>query len=130
MVEYDINIEDRILSYLDGWSTKNPKRRDESDLLLEENKLIPTDEVEDFFDKACVKIATYLFVEEIPSDERIIEEICQYTAGLLFKKYNLTPNDNYEDGTTNLGYGNYLINSALKNLIPFRNNIVSMWTVR
>lgn len=26
MVEYDINIEDRILSYLDGWSTENPKK--------------------------------------------------------------------------------------------------------
>jgi len=130
MIGYDINKENRILAYLDGWGTENSENEDESDLLLEYNKIIPEAEIRDYYDKACIKISTYLFIEDIPNDERIIEEVCQYTAGLLFKKYNLIPNDSFNDNTNNLGYGNYLMKTALDNLTPFRNSIVSMWSVR
>ena len=77
-----------------------------------------------------MKISTYLYVEKLPSDERIIEETCQYTAGLLFKKYTVSPNDNYEDTNPNTGYSNYLMNTALENLKPFRSSIFSAWTLR
>lgn len=130
MVKYNSNIENRILSYLDGWVVEELDDEDMSNLFIDEVKVIPSEEVEEFFNKACIKISTYLYVDSIPFDERIIEEVCQYTAGLLFKKYTLTPNDNYEDGTNNLGYGNYLLKNALNNLIPFRNSIVSMWALR
>lgn len=131
-LKYNIDIEDRILDYLDGWVTESPRRRDESALLLTENKIIPSAEVEEYFYKACNKIATYLYLkpEEIPHDERIIEEICQYTAGLLFKRYNITPNDNFEDSTPLYGFGNYLLQTALENLKPFRNSTFSMWVLR
>lgn len=130
MVKYNSNIENRILSYLDGWVVEELDDEDMSNLFIDEVKVIPSEEIEEFFNKACIKISTYLYVDSIPFDERIIEEVCQYTAGLLFKKYTLTPNDNYEDGTNNLGYGNYLLKNALNNLIPFRNSIVSMWALR
>lgn len=127
---YNIEIEERILDYLDGWNVTEPRKRHEDDLMLQDNKIINSDDIRKHFDKACLKICTYLYIEYIPYDDRIIEEICQYTAGLLFKKYNLTPNDNYEDNTPNTGFGNYLINNALKNLEPFRNSKISMWSLR
>ena len=131
-LKYNIDIEDRILDYLDGWITESPRKRDESALMLTENKIIPSAEVEEYFYKACNKIATYLYLkpEDIPQDERKIEEICQYTAGLLFKRYNITPNDNFEDATPLYGFGNYLLQTALENLKPFRNSTFSMWVLR
>ncbi len=129
MVKYNSDIENRILSYLDGWVVEELDDEEMSNLFVDEVKIIPSEEVEEFFNKGCIKISTYLYVDSIPSDERIIEEVCQYTAGLIFKKYTLTPNDNYEDGTNNLGYGNYLLKNALNNLVPFRNSIVSMWNL-
>ena len=134
MVKYSIDIEKKILSYLDGWSIGNPEDIEEGEeidnLFIENNKIVSLQELEEFFNKACKKISTYLYVEDIPSDDRIIEEVCQYTAGLIFKKYTLTPNNDFEDGTNNVGYGNYLMNNALNNLIPFRNSTISMWSLR
>ena len=93
-------------------------------------EITTSEEIEKFWNKACLKISTYLYVEKLPSDERIIEETCQYTAGLLFKKYTVSPNDNYEDKNPNTGYSNYLMNTALENLKPFRSSIFSAWTLR
>lgn len=127
---YNNQIQERILSYLDGWTVFEDEDYYETELRLDTNKIVTSEEIETQWKKACLKISTYLYVETLPSDERIVEETCQYTAGLLFKKYTVSPNDNYEDNNPNTGYSNYLINNALKNLEPFRSSIFSAWTLR
>ncbi len=132
---YSSIIENKILSYLEGWKTVVLSSGSEltneiSSFLSDEEienlnvvKKITSEELELFFTKASLQVTSYLGItlENIPSEEYevILEGICQWTAGLLWKKYNVKPVENVDE-TPFTGYGDDLLYKAKKQLQPYR----------
>lgn len=98
------------------------------------SKALSSEEVELFYTKAFYNVQAYLgtsFENVIPpnsdndsddptgTEEIILENICQWAAGLLWKKYNVKPVESVDE-TPFTGYGDDLIYKSKKSLQSFR----------
>lgn len=119
----------QILSYLQGWIIKP----DEMDVNLRTEyarsfvdiseiedsvKVVNTIsflELEDYFYKAKNQVLSYLWWDYLPCIAPVHEALIMWTAGLIWKKYNIKPVE-LRDGTTSFGYGDQLITKA-KNVL-------------
>lgn len=124
----------RLLEYLQGWIVvpDTPCERIEyaksfidheeiEDSLNVVNKITES-ELEIYFQKGQMEVQSYLWRNDIPPVPPVHEALLQWTAGLIWKKYNIKPVE-LRDGTTSLGYGDRLIAIAkrtLKNYIRTR----------
>jgi hypothetical protein len=123
---YTKNIEQTILDYLQDWTTNTEESLVEG-LQLENNLTITSGEVERFYNKSLNICKSYMCRDTCPDDPRVLEGVCKWTAGLLYKKYNIRSNDNHEDEQLQVGYGDSLIISAKKDLEPFITGFVTVW---
>lgn len=123
----------RILEYLQGWKLKPETECDEDEYassFLQQSEIedamntsntVSREELEIFFQKGKNETMSYMWWEYIPPSPVVHEAVCQWTAGLLWKKYNVI--HNYTDNTYPFGYGDQLIKQAkltLKNSIRTR----------
>ncbi len=136
--DYTTSIETQILSNLDGWiisdnnSTENISSYTD-DLNISElsiTKRVTSTEVELFYHKTLNLVTSYLGqnIDNFTTEEEpIIQEcICLWTAGLLWRKYNLKI-INQDDETNILGYGDELIIKAKNTLKPYRYRKLVIW---
>ncbi|MGI6564904.1 hypothetical protein [Methanosphaera sp.] len=120
-----------ILGYLLGWELKDPNSdeiQDEySTSFLEHNEIedalsttqtISKEEIELFFERAKNEVKAYIWFEYIPKVYPVHEAICKWTAGLIWKKYNVKEVE-LMDRTNQLGYGDQLIIQAQNELKPY-----------
>ena len=131
----DSEIIEKVLLHLQGYVIDSTVTSDElSD--LDYDKKVSSTEVLNFYELAKSYALTYMNREEFPYKEivEIVEEtettirqynpiICNaihmWTAGLLWKKYDIRTN-NQTDETNTLGYGDILIIQSKEMLKPFK----------
>lgn len=119
----------QILSYLQGWIIK-PGKHDVNlrteyarsfvgvEEIEDSVKVVNTisfRELEDFFYKSLNQVLSYLWWDYLPRIPQVHEALIMWTAGLIWKKYNIKPVE-LRDGTTSFGYGDQLITKA-KNVL-------------
>lgn len=116
----------RLLEYLQGWRVvpnKYEEPREYTSSYLNSNELdsldtvntITREELEIFFQKGKLMVMSYIWKDYIPHDPVVHEGLLQWTAGLIWKKYNIKPVE-LRDGTTSYGYGDRLIGLAKRTL--------------
>lgn len=122
---------DRILAYCQGWfilerpceeeqeeyATSFLEREHVQDSLTEVNT-ITRKELEIFFQKGKEHVKAWIWFDYIPSNPMIHEALLKWTAGLIWKKYNVKEVE-LMDTTNNYGYGDQLISSAKNMLKPY-----------
>ena len=123
---YSVTIEENILDYLQDWTTDSTSGTVEG-LQLNNNLTISSAEVERFYKKGLSNCKSFMCRDYCPDDSRIMEAVCKWTAGLLYKKYNIRAGDNHEDEQMQVGYGDSLIISAKNDLEPYRVSYVKVW---
>lgn len=120
----------RILAYLQGWELKKPHQdeipeeyatsfleHDEIKDALETIQTITKHEIALFFDMAKNDVKSYIWYDYIPNKPQVHEALCKWTAGLIWKKYNVKEVE-FMDSTNQLGYGDQLIQQAKYTLNP------------
>ena len=149
-VEYNNDIEDKILGHLDGWvlfepldtnddqnNTDTTNTESECDMVdpfitdfthykNNPNKRVTMCEVEAFYEQALNKafmLTNRLNVDDLTSIERdiFIDGVCLWTASDLWNKYNIRVNNEDMEDTYIQSYGGLLYNQAIKTLNPFIN---------
>lgn len=121
----------RILSYLQGWyvitDPEEEIQKEYATSFLEEQELqtsleevnqITLEELRLFFDKGKEHVKAWLWFDYIPSVPVVHEALLKWTAGLIWKKYNVKEVE-LTDRTNNYGYGDQLISSAKTMLKPY-----------
>ncbi len=87
---------------------------------LDYTKKVTEEEVEDAYNSATNYATSFCHREELPSDNAIITTAIEFwSAGLIWKKYDIRSNDQ-EDETNTLGFGDTLIIQAKQMLKPFK----------
>lgn len=116
-------IVQQILYKLDGWTLED-EIADEDLTDMEFNKSISSDEVLHFYNVAYNYALSYTQLPEFPTITKLVdgvevEEITSqvftaltlWSAGLIYRKYNIRTSDNIDD-TMPIGYGDSLIIQA------------------
>lgn len=147
-VSYNSNIQNQILSNLDGWIIETiPESTDESTDESTENNDVNPFMTADEFQKKANKVITstecqlfyeetldnaFLYTNRLNIDDlsemeaRIfIRAVCKWTASNLWNKYNIRVNNEDLEDTYVQSYGGLLYSSAMKALQPFINQRVS-----
>lgn len=131
----DETIITQILYKLDGWKLEDDL---EDDVLIEAeyNKIISSDEVLHFYNTAYNYALAFTKLSQFPTITKIInvdeEEVetteiepitftalILWSAGLLWRKYNIRSNDQIDDSYT-IGYGDSLIIQAKEMLKGYK----------
>lgn len=101
---------------------------DASDLdELAYTKEVSVEEVEDAYDSAVNYATSFCYLEELPIENPIVNTAVEFwAAGLIWKKYDVRPNDQ-EDETNTLGYGDTLIIQAKQMLKPYKYYEFEAW---
>ena len=120
---------DKILIYLDGFIVFDETPENQSDYPADPtfNKIVTTDEINNFYNIALLHTRSYLGLNtssEINSE--ILPFIYMWSAGLIYKKYDIRPND-LVDETYPVGYGDQLIITAKAGLKPFKEYTLDVW---
>lgn len=120
----------RILSKLDNWVIDDEQDPDIMDS-LSYNKKVTSEELNFFFKQGLYEAISYCCYE--PDDDFDVtwndtweEAVYIWTAGLLWKKYDIRANSQIDE-TNTLGFGDILINNAKTILKPFRMSTIAMW---
>lgn len=154
-VEYTEDIENQILSHLDGWviSTEpqpnddvetpisdyndvQPFINDIDDYMDNPNKKVKSEEVEKFYNIALQKAYVYcnrLNVEDLSTieEEFFIKGVCLLTASDLWNKYNIRVNNEDMEDTYIQSYGGLLYKQAMNILHSFVNQrVVTMTSLK
>ena len=122
---------DKLLMYLQGWvildcpcdevqdeyATSFLEREHIDDSLTHINK-ISRHELEVFFQKGIQHVKAWIWFDYIPDNPVVHEALLKWTAGLVWKKYNVKEVE-LMDNTNNYGYGDQLISSAKNILKPY-----------
>lgn len=143
-VSYNSNIQNQILSNLDGWIIETiPESTDESTENNDVNPFMTADEFNQKANKVITSTECQLFYEETldnaflytnrlniddlsEMEARIfIRAVCKWTASNLWNKYNIRVNNEDLEDTYVQSYGGLLYSSAMKALQPFINQRVS-----
>lgn len=130
----------RILNKLQGYILVD----DNEDTDLEDmnyDNAITNDEIELFYSQALSECLTYCYLVNFPTetiiDEETGEEVVQmdslfkealymWSAGLIWRKYDIRANDQIDDSNT-FGYGDSLIVNAKNALKPFMYSKFACW---
>ena len=143
-VSYNSNIQNQILSNLDGWIIETiPETDSESTENNDVNPFMTADEFQKKANKVITSTECQLFYEETldnaflytnrlniddlsEMEARIfIRAVCKWTASNLWNKYNIRVNNEDLEDTYVQSYGGLLYSSAMKALQPFINQRVS-----
>lgn len=143
-VSYNSNIQNQILSNLDGWIIETiPENNSEPTENNEVNPFMTADEFNQKANKVITSTECQLFYEETLDnaymhtnrlniddltevESRIfIRAVCKWTASNLWNKYNIRVNNEDLEDTYVQSYGGLLYSSAMKALQPFVNQRVS-----
>ena len=138
-VEYNTDIENQILSHLDGWITTSENSVNEGEVqpfiddIIEytdnPNKKITSAEIQRFYEEALQKAYMYtnrLNVEDLTSLEEgmFIKGVCLWSASDLWNKYNIRVNNEDMEDTYVQSYGGLLYKQAVNILDTFINQRV------
>lgn len=141
-VEYDTEIQDQILSHLDGWvldSTESdtgevsPFIEDVSEYKDNPNKKVTSKEVQDFYENALEKAYIHtnrLNVDDLTSveEEMFIKGVCLLAASDLWNKYNIRVNNEDMEDTYVQSYGGLLYKQSMNILHSFINQRITNLT--
>lgn len=123
----------RILVYLQGWivlkdfEKENQTidtyassflEREHMDEALTTVKTISREELDLFYAKGKEEVKSWIWFSYIPRIPMVHEAMLKWTAGLIWKKYNVKENE-LLDATNAYGYGDQLISQAKKMLRPY-----------
>lgn len=122
---------ERILTYLQGWiilerpcdevqdeyASSFLEREHINDSLTEVNT-ITYKELKLFFEKGIEHVKAWIWFDYLPKNPVIHEALLKWTAGLIWKKYNVKEVE-LIDNTNSYGYGDQLISSAKNMLKPY-----------
>lgn len=115
-----------VLLKLDNWVVDNIDSDDdliESNSLeyddMDFNKKVTQDEIIDFYRVAINYAVSYTQLTNLPSNSIIDTALILWTAGLLWRKYDIRPNDQTDESVT-IGYGDSLIIQAKEILKPYK----------
>lgn len=125
----DIPEIDEILVYLDGFVIFDETPDNQSDYPADPtfNKVLTTDEVNKFFNIALLHTQSYLGLKpDADINSEILPFIYMWSAGLIYKKYDIRPND-LVDETYPVGYGDQLIITAKAGLKPYKAYTLDVW---
>ena len=90
---------DKILIHLDGFVIVEDG--DESPEDISYNKIVTSDELEEFYEIAEVNARSYLGVDDsIELNDAIITFVYMWAAGLIYKKYVIRENDLIDEDQT------------------------------
>lgn len=147
-VTYSSDIENVILSNLDGWVIETPEPETNNktggvnpfmtsdELKTKANKVITSSECQLFYEETLDQAYMYtnrLNIDDLsPIEARVfIRAVCKWTASNLWNKYNIRVNNDDMEDTYIQSYGGLLYKSALNALKPFINQrIMSMTSIR
>lgn len=116
----------RILAYLEGWTLEPVEKKPQEEYA---SSFLEASEIEDavtttntisrkelaiFFQKGKSEVMSYMWWDYIPRSPVVHEALILWTAGLIWKKYNVI--HNFSDNTVPYGYGDQLIKMAKKTL--------------
>ena len=143
-VSYNSNIQNQILSNLDGWIIETiPENDSEStenndvnpfmtvnEFNQKANKVITSTECQLFYEETLDNAFLYtnrLNIDDLSEMEAriFIRAVCKWTASNLWNKYNIRVNNEDLEDTYVQSYGGLLYSSAMKALQPFINQRVS-----
>ena len=144
-VSYNSNIQNQILSNLDGWIIETiPDTNDnetennddinpfmtEDEFQRKANKVITSTECQLFYEETLDNAFLYtnrLNIDDLSEMEAkiFIRAVCKWTASNLWNKYNIRVNNEDLEDTYVQSYGGLLYSSAMKALQPFINQRVS-----
>lgn len=131
----DERIKKSILNKLQGYEMVEDIEEEEY-VELKYDNVITDDELEDFYYQALNQCCNYCYFLTYPTEEidgqkvmnkRFETGLILWTAGLIWRKYNIRMNDNIEDSGTVVAYGDQLIIDAKEILNPFIYTIVHIW---
>ena len=143
-VTYNCDIQNMIISNLDGWviqedNTQESNNENESDTIdpfmtSEElsdkaNKIITSTECKLFYEETLDMAYSHtnrLNIEDLTEVEAriFLRAVCKWTASNLWNKYNIRVNNEDMEDTYVQSYGGLLYKSALKSLQQFINQRV------
>lgn len=147
-VTYTSEIENLIISNLDGWVIEDPKPKSENEdenksggispfmttdeMKVKANKVITSTECQAFYEETLDM--AYMHTNRLNIDDlnevetrAFIRAVCKWTASNLWNKYNIRVNNEDMEDTYVQSYGGLLYKSALTSLNPFINQrIMSM----
>ena len=115
-----------VLLKLDNWIVSDVDNA--SDLIesisseyneLDYNKKITSEEILHFFDVATDYALSYTQLSDFNSVPISDTALVLWTAGLLWRKYDIRPNDQIDE-TYSIGYGDSLIIQAKEMLKPYK----------
>lgn len=148
-VTYNSDIENMILSNLDGWvieQTPSGNSNEEeneinpfmtrTELQTKANKVITSTECELFYEETLDM--AYMHTNRLNIDDlsevetrAFIRAVCKWTASNLWNKYNIRVNNEDMEDTYVQSYGGLLYKSALNALQPFINQrIMAMSNIK
>ena len=124
----DAEIIKQILYQLDGWITDEEAQNNNELTDMDYNHIIPSEEVLHFYNVAYNYALSYTKLSSFPTitfnrlvDEEMVEiteiepqisnALFMWSAGLLWRKYNVRSNDQIDD-TMTIGYGDQLVIQA------------------
>lgn len=139
-VSYTCDIENQILSNLDGWRIEELVENDENvenengvnpfitseEFQHKANKVITRAECKLFYEETLDNAFIYtnrLNIDDLSSVEArvFIRAVCKWTASNLWNKYNVRVNNEDLEDTYVQSYGGLLYSSAMKSLKGFIN---------
>ena len=142
-VEYTSEIEEQILSHLDGWSiiSTEPQPTGEVQAFIDNiseykdnpNKKITSEEIQKFYELALDKSYTYtnrLNVDDLTNieEQMFIKGVCLWTASDLWNKYNIRVNNEDLEDVYVQSYGGLLYKQAINVLKSFINQRITSLT--
>ena len=109
----DEKIIQKVLQYLDDYIL------DDDQDTLDYNKKVNRDEILRLYSTVTSEVISYLDTDEHQDTPLIFDFTCMWTAGELWRKYNVRVNDQLDESYP-VGYGDQLIISAKAALKPFK----------
>ena len=123
----DETIIKEVLFKLDNWvvdDTDNSTDLDENLSSefdgLDYNKKVSSEEILHFYNVAMNYALSYTQLADFSNVPISDTALIMWTAGLLWRKYDIRPNDQIEESVT-IGYGDSLIIQAKEMLKPYKN---------
>ena len=109
----DEKIIQKVLQYLDDYIL------DDDTETLDYNKKVNEKTILNLYSTVNSEVISYLNTEEHQNNPLIFDFTCMWTAGELWRKYNVRVNDQLDESYP-VGYGDQLIISAKAALRPFK----------
>ena len=129
----DETIIKEVLYKLDNWIVENIDNigdLDESNSIeyddMDYNKKVSSEEILHFYDVATDYALSYTQLTDFTDVPISDTALILWTAGLLWRKYDIRPNDQIEESYT-IGYGDSLIIQAKEMLKPYKKYNLSIF---